>query len=130
MEQDVSTVTDYTYVIAGNPIAPPAGLVLQSPTSSSQFTAQWNAVSGATGYAIQIWTGATLRRTYSVAGTTANYTSAQAAADGAAWSTFTVKVASQAPGKTSAYTSLNVYYSPLAFDNASTYDSTTTYEGI
>ncbi len=130
MEQDVSTVTDYVYVISGNPIAPPAGLVLQSPVSSSQFTVQWAAVTGATGYVVQIWTGATLRRSFSVVGNTANYTSAQATADGAEWRTFTVKVASQCPGKTSAYTMLTVYYSTLTFDNASTYDNSTSYEGI
>lgn len=107
--EDISTLTAIPYVIQGAPPPVIAGLALLQPFTGSSVKVKWDVSVGAISYTVQIEVGGVIERTVANIGTNQyEYTFEDAKADGGPWRSLTVKVRSDGPTGSSAYTSLVV----------------------
>lgn len=106
-EQTLDEVEAYSYTISGGRASSVKGLSLQSPFVGTSFKVQWQPVSGASGYIVQILSGGLLLRTVETTNTDYSYSSEEAKIDGVQRA-YTVRVASKNGSTVSSFAELNV----------------------
>lgn len=61
--QDLAALTPTAYVVQGAPLGTVGGLALEQPFVGTSCQIKWTAYAGASSYTVEVWTGATKRRT-------------------------------------------------------------------
>lgn len=100
--QDLSTITPTSYVVQGAPLGTVGGLTLEQPFVGTSCQIKWNAYQGARSYTVEVWSGATKRRT--VTGLTAprySYSFEDGKADGGPYRNLEFRVFAVAANGTS-----------------------------
>ncbi len=106
-EETLDKVTAYSYTITGGRPAGVKGLSLQSAFEGTSFKVQWQSVSGATGYIVQIMSGGVLLRTVETTNTDYSYSMEEAKIDGIQRA-YTVRVASKNGSIVSTFAELSI----------------------
>lgn len=81
--QDLSAISAHTYAIVGAPVGTVSGFALAQPWVGPTLSVKWDAYPGAAHYKIEVWAGASLKRTVdNIAATAFEYAIEDSAADG------------------------------------------------
>ena len=106
-EQTLDQVTAYSYTLNGGRPSGVKGLSLQSPFVGTSFKVQWQSVSGASGYQVQVWSNGVKLREVDTTNTDYTYSIEEATVDGVQRS-YTIRVASKSGAKLSTYAELSI----------------------
>ncbi len=106
-EQTLDEVSAYSYTLTGGRPSGVKGLSLQSPFVGTSFKVQWQSVSGATGYVVQILSSGILLREVETTNSDYSYSIEEALIDGVKRA-YTVRVASKNANKLSTFAELNI----------------------
>ncbi|OUY06994.1 phage tail protein [Acinetobacter populi] len=106
-EQTLDEVAAYSYTLNGGQPSGVAGLSLQSAFVGTSFKVQWQQVSGAAKYIVQIWANGQKLREVETTNTDYSYSLEEAETDGI-WRAYTIRVASVANAQTSTFAELNI----------------------
>lgn len=91
--QDLAGLTPISYAVAGSYMGAISGLALAQPFVGNSVKVKWNAYTGASSYKVEIWVGASLKRTVTgITSTVYEYTYEDMLADGGAWRSVDIKV--------------------------------------
>lgn len=91
--QDLSAVSPVTYTLAGAPLASVSGLDLEQAFTGTGCKIKWNATPGATSYKIEVYSGASLKRTVTIGDALRyEYTWEDAKADGGPYRSLTFRL--------------------------------------
>ncbi|RSE33368.1 phage tail protein [Acinetobacter junii] len=106
-EQTLDEVSAYSYTLTGSRPSGVKGLSLQSPFVGTSFKVQWQSVSGATGYVVQILSSGILLREVETTNSDYSYSIDEALTDGVKRA-YTVRVASKNANQLSTFAELNI----------------------
>lgn len=106
-EQTLDEVSAYSYTLTGGRPSGVKGLSLQSPFVGTSFKVQWQSVSGATGYVVQILSSGILLREVETTNSDYSYSIEEALTDGVKRA-YTVRVASKNANQLSTFAELNI----------------------
>lgn len=106
-EQTLDEVSAYSYTLTGGRPSGVKGLSLQSPFVGTSFKVQWQSVSGATGYVVQIFSSGILLREVETTNSDYSYSIEEALTDGVKRA-YTVRVASKNANQLSTFAELNI----------------------
>ncbi|MFM7811289.1 MAG: phage tail protein [Acinetobacter junii] len=106
-EQTLDEVSAYSYTLTGGRPSGVKGLSLQSPFVGTSFKVQWQSVSGATGYVVQIFSSGILLREVETTISDYSYSIEEALTDGVKRA-YTVRVASKNANQLSTFAELNI----------------------
>lgn len=106
-EQTLDEVSAFSYTLTGGRPSGVKGLSLQSPFVGTSFKVQWQSVSGATGYVVQILSSGILLREVETTNSDYSYSIEEALTDGVKRA-YTVRVASKNANQLSTFAELNI----------------------
>lgn len=100
--QDLATLTPTAYTVQGAPLGAVGGLALEQPFVGTACAIKWNAYAGASSYTVEVWAGATKRRTVQgIASTRYEYSFEDGRADGGPYRSLEFRVFAVAANGTS-----------------------------
>lgn len=92
-KQDLAGLTPVVYTVAGSYLGSISGLALAQAFSGRSVKVKWDVYPGATGYEVEIWQSAALKRTVTgIASTAYEYTFEDMTADGGPWRSVDIKL--------------------------------------
>ncbi|MDF2418489.1 hypothetical protein GWP85_13390 [Acinetobacter beijerinckii] len=106
-EQTLDEVSAYSYTLTGGRPSGVKGFSLQSPFVGTSFKVQWQGVSGAVGYVVQILSSGILLREVETTNPDYSYSIEEALTDGVKRA-YTVRVASKNANQWSTFAELNI----------------------
>lgn len=116
-EQTLDEVSAYSYTLTGGRPSGVKGFSLQSPFVGTSFKVQWQGVSGAVGYVVQILSSGNLLREVETTNSDYSYSIEEALTDGVKRA-YTVRVASKNANQLSTFAELNISNPvPIALSN-------------